>query len=150
MAGKRASPFAGLGLDKALLRSTQQASLPPDAPTADPASPGERTPVRPETRARTRAHKHACTDASTAARADAPSIEELYRQLQTKQHLASQTFRFRPEELAALDRIGSKLKGPGGRGLSKNDLVRLGLNWLLTDYEQNGEESVLAGVRARV
>ena len=146
MADKQASPFAKLGLDKALLRSTQQAP----APTG-PAEGDQATPDTPETAAAPkRARTHARTEARTHASTQAPLIDDLHRQLQTKQHLASQTFRFRPEELAALDALSSTLKGPGGRSLSKNDLVRLGLNWLLGDYERNGEESVLAKVRARM
>ena len=144
MADKPASPFANLGLDKALLRSSQQ----PPAPV-EPASKAEEAPAK-KADAPKRERVHARTDAQTDGCTREPSIEHLYRQLQTKQHLASQTFRFHPEELAALDRVSSTLKGPGTRSSSKNDLVRLGLNWLLADYEQNGEESVLARVRARM
>ena len=149
MAEKPTNPFANLGLDKALLRSSHQRPAPAEsAPTASaskaegsPAEEGD-TPKRERVRAR--------THANTNVRRPEQSIEGLHRQLQTKQHLASQTFRFHPEELAALDAASGKLKGPGARGLSKNDLVRLGLNWLLADYEQNGEESVLAQVHARM
>ena len=149
MADKPTNPFANLGLDKALLRSSQQRPAPAESAPTAPASEAEGTPAK-EGDARRRERVRARTQAHTNVRRPEQSIEGLHRQLQTKQHLASQTFRFHPEELVALDAASGKLKGPGARGLSKNDLVRLGLNWLLADYEQNGEESVLAQVHARM
>ena len=149
MADKPTNPFANLGLDKSLLRSSQQRPAPTESASTEPASKAEGTPAK-EGDTHKRGGVGARTLSSTNTRKTEQSIEGLYRQLQTKQHLASQTFRFHPEELAALDAASGKLKGPGARGLSKNDLVRLGLNWLLADYEQNGEESVLAQVHARM
>ena len=148
MAEEPANPFANLGLDKALLRATQQP--PARAQETPDARPAPTKPAKAKTDVSMHARSHAGTNARAPASTHAPAIEALHLQLQRKQHLASQTFRFRPEELAALDRVSGQLKGPAGRGLSKNDLVRLGLNWLLDDYEQNGEESVLAKVRARM
>lgn len=151
---KSASPFANLGLDKALLRSTQA-----------PASRTEATPSREEAvastesrsaekrarmRARAGARNDADVDAPAQAATDAATIEVLYRQLQAKQRLASQTFRFQPDELAALERVAATVKGDAARSLSKNDLVRLGLNWLIADYDQHGQDSVLAKVCARL
>jgi len=142
MSDKPASPFTNLGLDKALLRSRPQ-------PTGEAAQPREGN-AAPQTDTSTRARVHASTNGPRQGRPHSSSIDRLHDQLQTKQHLASQTFRFRSEELAALDRVSSQLKGADGRGLSKNDVVRLALNWLLDDYEQNGEASVLSKVRARM
>lgn len=70
--------------------------------------------------------------------------EELLRALQEKQRLASSTFRFQPEELEQLDEIFDELNRARPRRISKNDLVRLGLRWLLSDYAANRERS-LAG-----
>ena len=149
MADKPASPFANLGLDKALLRSSQQRPTLAEPALAEPAASVEEGSSGQEG-GRKRARPRASTHANGNNQPEGQAIERLHRRLQTKQHLASQTFRFHPEELAALDAASGKLKGPGTRGLSKNDLVRLGLNWLLADYEENGEESVLARVHARM
>jgi hypothetical protein len=151
---KSASPFANLGLDKALLRSTQSNASRTDATTGreeateSPASqPKEK---RARTRARVGARADTGVDTLAHAASDASTIEALYRQLQAKQRLASQTFRFQPDELAALERVAAAVKGSGARSLSKNDLVRLGLNWLIDDYDQHGQDSVLAKVCARL
>src|SRR5215212_8285882 len=56
--------------------------------------------------ARTHAPKRSRTDApstNTNSRGAKVNVDALYRQLQAKQHLASSTFRFRPEELDELD-----------------------------------------------
>ena len=107
----------------------------------------EQRPV--SVRARTRASVHT---ADPAAPADtiAPLIETLHQNLQEKQHLASSTFRFRPEELKDLDAVFDQVKQQHGRKVSKNDLPRLALNWLLEDYQRNKEGSVLAQVLARL
>jgi hypothetical protein len=147
---KPASPFANLGLDKALLRSTQSPAPRTDATTRRETA-GESTESKStEKRARTRARVDVGVDAPAQAATDASTIEALYRQLQAKQRLASQTFRFQPDELAALERVAAAVKGNAARSLSKNDLVRLGLNWLIDDYDQHGQDSVLAKVCARL
>jgi hypothetical protein len=76
-------------------------------------------------------------------------VEDLSRTLQQKQRLASSTFRFQPHELEQLDTITSEVAQGHRLKLSKNDIVRLALNWLLADYRQNGEQSVLARVAER-
>jgi hypothetical protein len=137
MTDKPSSPFQGL--DKALLRSTQASPSPsPAAPTA---------PRKP---APQRARVHARTGASTDARKNAGLVDRLYRRLDNRQHLASSTFRFQSEELGELERVFVELNALRPRKSSKNDLVRLAVNWLLEDYKQNGEHSMLAQVFARM
>ena len=103
-----------------------------------------RTPRAPErasdgasTNARVRARRHA---------GDPILTEQLRQKLLAKQHLTSYTFRFRPEELERLDRLVAELNRSRTTKLSKNDLVRLALSWLLSDYEQQGRESLLMEV----
>jgi hypothetical protein len=109
--------------------------------------PGKEAPREKQVHARTGVRKHAPMHARmhtpTDALVHAELEEELYRRLQSKQRLASSTFRFRPEELEELDEVFKKLEQKNPRKVSKNDLVRLGLNWLLADYRAHGEESLL-------
>jgi len=101
------------------------------------------------TRARTDARVHARTEALMHAEMLASQVGALRRRLQAKQRLASQTFRFQTEELEELDRIFEQVKQTTSATISKNDLVRLGLNWLLAEYQERGEESLLASVLRR-
>ena len=97
---------------------------------------------------------HAQVHTRTHARIDTPIksdlTESLYRKLQLKHHLSSYTFRYRLEELEALRKLDEKLDKSHPNKMSKNDLVRIGVNWLLEDYEQNGDTSMLARILARM
>ena len=93
---------------------------------------------------------HARTHARIDASLEVDHTESLYRKLQQKHHLSSYTFRYRLEELEALKKLDEKLEKSHPNKLSKNDLVRVGVNWLLEDYEQNGESSMLARILARM
>jgi hypothetical protein len=73
-------------------------------------------------------------------------VDRLRQKLQTKQHLSSYTFRFRAEELEQLGQLADELNHSRTSKLSKNDLVRLALGWLLTDYEEYGPESLVVEV----
>ena len=108
------------------------------------------TVTQPAEQERTRARVPAPTPASTAADQQVALVDALYRGLQHKHHLASQTFRFQPGELEELDALVAQLGQRYPRTVSKNDLVRLGLNWLLQDYAERGDDSMLARVLARL
>jgi hypothetical protein len=87
------------------------------------------------------------------ARTDGSSqelVEHLRRKVRAKQRLASYTFRFQPEDLEELNRVFESLQHDYQGQLSKNDLVRLGVGWLLSDYDKNGDQSMLAQVLARI
>jgi hypothetical protein len=95
---------------------------------------------------------HARTHARTSrgsARSDTVLIDDLYRDLQQKQRLASSTFRFQPSELEELDAVTTELARAGITKLSKNDVVRLAVNWLLSDYRHQGNKSILTRVLQR-
>jgi hypothetical protein len=96
------------------------------------------------------AHVHARTHARLDARSERDLAKSLHRKLQQKHHLASYTFRFRSEELEDLTKLDTKLEKSHPDKLSKNDLVRLGVNWLLEDYEQHGDTSMLARILAHM
>lgn len=76
--------------------------------------------------------------------------DDLLRGLGEKQRLASSTFRFQPEELELLDALFDELNHAKPRRISKNDLVRLGLRWLLSDYETNAQHSLVGKLLERV
>lgn len=80
------------------------------------------------------------------------SIEDLYRRVMQKRHLASSTFRYRAEELEDLDTVVKTLaeKAPENNQLSKNDIARAALIWLLEDYHARGEQSVLEQLAERL
>jgi hypothetical protein len=78
------------------------------------------------------------------------SDDELLRGLGEKQRLASSTFRFQPDELELLDAMFDELNRAKPRRISKNDLVRLGVRWLLSDYEANAERSLAARLLDRL
>lgn len=125
-------------------RPAPAAEQPPaDVPEARPSSSRSRT-----------ASAAASTRARTHSRADAPSAGEndamLFALVEDRQRLASSTFRFQPEELEQLDLAVEKVGRGRARRLSKNDVVRLGLRWLLRDYEANRERSLLARLAARL
>ncbi len=107
---------------------------------------------QPDTRMRSNIDTsvHARTHARIDALAERDLAESLHRKLQQKHHLASYTFRFRSEELEELTKLDTKLEKTHPDKMSKNDLVRLAVNWLLEDYEQNRDTSMLACVIARM
>jgi hypothetical protein len=127
---------------------------PPDEPGVEASSPPEARPDSPpevsEVRASARARTHARSDASTSAGVRTTMRIELHKKLQAKQRLASYTFRFRPEELDELEQVLGEIEGLVGQKPSKNDLVRLALLWLLADYRENTDVSVLIQVLARL
>jgi hypothetical protein len=138
--------------EEALLSDAEASDDPSEttAPVEQVAAPPAPTrSTRPRPRRTPRAPEGASTNASVRARthAGAPILTEQLRQkLLAKQHLTSYTFRFRPEELERLDRLVAELNQSRTTKLSKNDLVRLALSWLLSDYEQQGRESLVMEV----
>jgi hypothetical protein len=128
-------------------RSSAIAEAPAPEPSAasrdpiDDASQTERASTPAPVRARTRVPKAIASGGPSSVVTD-----RLRQKLRTKQHLSSYTFRFRPEELEHLDRLVAELNLTRSTKLSKNDLVRLALGWLLTDYEEHGPESLVVEV----
>jgi len=118
-------------------------------PSPTPKPQEDRKPEAAKT-ARADANMHARTHARIDALSEHDVVASLHRKLQQKHHLASYTLRFRAEELEELTKLDTKLEKTHPDKMSKNDLVRIGVNWLLEDYEQNGETSMLARILARM
>lgn len=123
--------------EEALLQDGNQAASPPQEATTAVETSGSRAaaPVR----ARTRAPKSA----------GGPMVDRLRHRLRTKQHLSSYTFRFRPEELEQLDQLVAELNQGRATKLSKNDLARIAVSWLLADYEERGQASLIVEVASQ-
>ena len=92
---------------------------------------------------------HARTRVPQPASSHISIEEELRDQVLIKKHLSSFTFRFRTEELEALDSITDDVNRNGRYKTSKNDVIRLALNWLLRDYQEKRENSMLVKVLTR-
>jgi len=103
-----------------------------------------------ETDHNTQTHQRARTHARQQPGKRTSVEQELRERVLTKRHLSSFTFRFQLEELEALDRITDEINQNGRHKTSKNDVIRLALNWLLQDYEVKKEDSMLARVLNRI
>lgn len=116
--------------EEAVSEPSQAAKLPEAGRNADAAL----------VRARTRAPKPV---------APPPMVDRLRQKLRTKQHLSSYTFRFRLEELEQLDQLVAELNQSRTSKLSKNDLARLAVGWLLADYDERGAASLIVEVTSQ-
>ena len=167
MPEKQPSPFASLGgLDKALLRSTQQAS-PPERPPEQPAPVAEPpraeiqtdplTPAtkRPGKRARNNdgnsdsqtESKIASKDASLIASklASNADVVQTIRKAVKMPGKEVSFVRLTAEEKGQLADIVYTYKRQGKK-TSENEINRIAINYILEDYKTNGEHSILASV----
>jgi hypothetical protein len=58
-------------------------------------------------------------------------------------------FRVSADEYKRLDRVAFEISDAFDGKVSKQDVVRLGLQMVLTDHEANGERSLLTGLAER-
>jgi len=161
MADKPASPFAGLGVDKALLRATrpqtEAAPLPATAqplpPTVEQVTQARETPSEeprpretPKPRQQPR-RKESTTPSNrdtVVSRYHGETVETIRRAVRVIGKEAA-TYRFSPEEKARMADLIYTYKRQGIR-TSENEVSRIALNFIFQDYEENGEGSVLAKV----
>jgi hypothetical protein len=128
------------------------------ATTKQQAQTGQDESIQTSTRARTHLLPQAETGVSqeksvqtdTHASMHARIVEALRHGFLNRRHLSSFTFRFRAQELEDLDQVAAEVNREVDQKISKNDIVRLGLNWLLQDYQHSKQNSVLASVLRRV
>ncbi|HWO93677.1 MAG TPA: hypothetical protein VNL92_02845 [Dehalococcoidia bacterium] len=83
--------------------------------------------------------------------ADAPATDiegrrRRLRELVFRDHPKDVGYRFAQDELDALRDIEYELDVQRGIKVTRNDIVRLGLNQLIEDYRQRGDDSVLVEV----
>ncbi|MDQ2784760.1 MAG: hypothetical protein M3Y58_07135 [Chloroflexota bacterium] len=160
MADKPASPFASLGVDKALLRSTRpqlddtrlpvavETPPPTEQPTQERDAPLEETAPREMPKARQpprRKEPNTPSNRDTmVSRHHGETVETIRRAVRVVGKEAA-TYRFSPEEKARMADLIYTYKRQGIR-TSENEVSRIALNFIFQDYEQNGEGSVLAKV----
>lgn len=149
MAEPSPSPFTGL--DKALLRSTQQ--RPPAEPVQQEAQPHVApTPRQSASRVKRQAIQHASEltsqiasgDASTLASYQEGLIDSIRRTVKTPGKEVA-FVRLSPEEKADLADIVYKYKRQR-RKTTETEVARIAVNFILEDYKANGDTSVLARV----
>jgi hypothetical protein len=115
-----------------------------------PTKPAEEKETSPQTDVNAQEDVRVRTHAQEQTSEQVPVEQKLREKILTKRHLSSFTFRFQPEELEALDQVTDELNEHRPQKTSKNDVVRLAVNWLLKDYEENQDGSLLAKVLKRV
>jgi hypothetical protein len=68
------------------------------------------------------------------------------RELLGQDHPLHYSYRFTRDEIDALRDIVYELEAKRGLRLTRNDVIRLGLNWVIDDYRVHGKDSVLMQV----
>jgi hypothetical protein len=114
-------------------------SVPSPEPAIAPLSNGASTPAR--TRASTQASKHA------SASREEPNVVESIRKVVKRPGKEVVYVRLTPEEKGQLADVVYTYKRQGIR-TSDNELGRIAINGLLADYQEHGDQSLLAKVLA--
>lgn len=163
MTDKPSSPF--VGLDKALLRSTQRPAPPSESTRAETAPeeqsvPARKTPQRDSRTSRQPPSGTASPPASALARypvstpvgpiansyADAQTIDAIRKIVKSPGKEVS-FIRLTGDEKAQLAEIVYAYKRRGHR-TTENEINRIAVNFILADYRAHGANSVLAKVLA--
>lgn len=117
------------------------------APDAEPASPPARAkPSRRPARPNSNTSKPPDELASTLASVDASTVAAIRQVIKAPGREVSYV-RVTPEEKADLADIVYTYKRQGQK-TSENEINRIAINYLLLDYRENGQQSVLARVLA--
>jgi hypothetical protein len=116
--------------------ATHAAPDPASPPAAQP--PGEQATLPPSAQD--------TEDASSQPGDIDASTRRRLRELLAQDHPLHYSYRFTREEIDALRDIVYELEAKRGVRITRNDVVRLGLNWLIDDYRAHGEESLLMQV----
>ena len=74
------------------------------------------------------------------------SIRHRLRELLAQDHPLHYSYRFTREEIDALRDIVYELEAKRGLRITRNDVVRLGLDWVIDDYRARGKDSLLMQV----
>jgi len=122
-------------------------SLAQPAPVAEPPSPPPRaTPSRRSARPNSNTSKPPSELASTLASVDASTVAAIRQAIKVPGREVSYV-RVTPEEKADLADIVYTYKRQGQK-TSENEINRIAINYLLLDYREHGQQSVLARVLA--
>ena len=119
-------------------------TTPPVTPPShqEPVTPTSHDTVNPRHHATTAPSRHAATP-PTDPDAMQPALLEEVRKAVKQIGKEAATHRFTIQEKQAIDDIVYTY-GRQGYRTSENEITRIGVNWLLWDYQQHGAHSVLA------
>ena len=135
--------------NSATLHDSELAESSPAAPMAEARSPSPSSQARPSrrhTRSNSMASKPNGELASTLASVDASTVAAIRQVIKAPGREVSYV-RVTPEEKADLADIVYTYKRQGQK-TSENEINRIAINYLLLDYRENGQQSVLARVLA--
>lgn len=165
--GRGADIFFGVPPDKPAADNTSP--LPARGEESSPAwlEPPKLTPATPEgqegradpedrEQARFEAPKEAPLQARKLTSKQVPAGKPTERTLEDRlaavfssEGLKANTFRYTQEELDAIRDIVYHLETVYRKKIDKNDVVRLALNWLIYDFDEHEEESLLVRILTR-
>jgi hypothetical protein len=74
------------------------------------------------------------------------SIRHRLAELLAQDHPLHYSYRFTRDEIDALRDVVYELEVKRGLRITRNDVVRLGLNWVIDDYRARGKDSLLMQV----
>lgn len=117
----------------------------PDTTRHDAKQASQEVVKPPVTGAMTPRHRDTTRPAVPSDRARVEAIRKAVRQLGKE----DATYRFTLEEKKGLAGIVYTYQSTGIK-TSQNEITRIGVNWLLEDYRENGKQSVLARVLDRL
>lgn len=138
---------SGLGDSPFFTTPQTQASVPPDpSPDKPPSQPRKtrtNTPKQPGAKGKASQHDTMPpVDHDTTVSRYHETTIELVRRAVKEFGKEAATHRFTPEEKKAIADVIYAYKGRGIR-TSENEITRIAVNFLLNDYQENGENSVL-------
>ena len=94
--------------------------------------------------------KRAQVHRPTGARTHTSIYARVRKAVSNRSLLSGFTFRYKLQELKRLDNVTKNVNESQDVKVSKNDVVRIALNWLLEDHEDNKRASVLSKTIARL
>ena len=112
------------------------------AATHQPANPASQAPSEPATMP---ASVHGAMRAVDPTAVDSELVRRLRDQLD-EEHNLHYSYRFAREEIEALRDAVYELEAKRGLRVTRNDVVRLGLEWIIDDYKTHGKASLLVRV----
>ena len=112
------------------------------ADTQQPPNPASQQPSEPATMPPS---AHGATRAVEPPFDDSALVRRLRDQLD-EEHNLHYSYRFTREEIEALRDAVYELEAKRSLRVTRNDIVRLGLEWIINDYKTRGKDSLLVRV----
>lgn len=138
MTNSRQDPFRGL--DKLLLKETKPKTGIPSI-SAKPQKERILTSKQQSLQASNVVSKEAIKQESAK-----PSLEASIKAVLQPQNLNPNTFRWTQDDLDNIRDIVYELETKYGKKIDKNDVVRIALNWLVYDFKESKQQSLLVRI----